>query len=131
KASGAHFVAAPVLGRPDVAAAGALNILAAGPDAVVDAVVPFLDHLGSKVWRLGEEPELANIVETAVNYNIIHALQALGESVAMTVRLGVAPHLFTELLSSTLFGGVVYTGYGKIISQQSYVPPGFHIALGR
>jgi 3-hydroxyisobutyrate dehydrogenase-like beta-hydroxyacid dehydrogenase len=35
------------------------------------------------------------------------------------------------LLSSTLFGGVAYSGYGDIIAAQRYSPPGFHIALGR
>lgn len=130
-ASGASYVAAPVLGRPEVAAAGALNILAAGDGAVVDAVVPYLEHLGSRVWQLGERPEVANAVKAAVNYNIIHAMQAIGESVAMTERLGVAPEVFTDLLSSTLFGGVAYTGYGRIIAEGRYTPPGFHIALGR
>jgi len=66
-----------------------------------------------------------------VNYNIIHAMQAMGESIAMTERLGVDAEQFAELLSSTLFGGVVYTGYGQMIAKGQYSPPGFHIALGR
>src|SRR5690606_39240939 len=129
--AGAGYVAAPVLGRPDVAASGQLNILAAGESAVVDAVVPLLQLLGMRVWRFGEKPGVANSVKVAVNYNIIHAMQALGESIAMTERQGVEPELFVELLTSSLFGGVVYTGYGREIAQQSYYPPGFHIELGR
>src|SRR5690606_10669541 len=104
--AGAAYVAAPVLGRPDVAAAGKLNILAAGAPASVDAVLPYLEVLGARVWRLGENPSMANGVKVSVNYNIIHALQALGESVAMVERQGVDPELFVELLTSSLFGGV-------------------------
>lgn len=130
-AAGAGYVAAPVLGRPDVAAAGQLNILAAGETSVVDSVEPYLAVLGKRTWRFGERPGVANAVKVAVNYNIIHALQALGESIAMTERQGVEPELFVELLTSSLFGGVVYTGYGREIAEQSYYPPGFHIELGR
>ena len=88
-AAGATYVSAPVLGRPAVAAAGQLNIMAAGPVAAVDAVEPYLAAMGKRTWRLGEKPSIANAVKAAVNYNIIHALQAIGETVAMTERLGV------------------------------------------
>ncbi|WP_353813506.1 NAD(P)-dependent oxidoreductase [Agromyces sp. SYSU T00266] len=127
----AVYVAAPVLGRPAVAAAGQLNIMAAGPTDAVDAALPYLEAMGSRIWRLGERPSVANAVKAAVNYNIIHAMQALGESIAMTERQGVPAAQFVELLSSTLFGGVVYGGYGGIIAEQRYTPPGFHISLGR
>ncbi|MEZ3160416.1 NAD(P)-dependent oxidoreductase [Microbacterium sp. BWT-B31] len=130
-AAGARYVATPVLGRPEIAAAGQLNILAAGDPAALDDVEPYLEAMGRRVWRLADRPSVANAVKAAVNYDIIHALQAIGESVAMTERLGVDPALFTELLSSTLFGGVVYTGYGGMIARQAYFPPGFQIALGR
>jgi len=129
--AGATYVAAPVLGRPAVAAAGQLNIMAAGPADAVDAALPYLESMGSRIWRLGERPSVANAVKAAVNYNIIHAMQALGESIAMTERQGVPAAQFVELLSSTLFGGVVYGGYGGIIAEERYTPPGFHIALGR
>ncbi len=129
--AGVGYVAAPVLGRPEVAAAGQLNVLAAGAADLVDAVTPYLEAMGKRVWRLGETPSAANAVKAAVNYNIIHALQAIGESVAMTERRGVDPALFTELLSSTLFGGVVYTGYGAMIAEQRYHPAGFSMTLGR
>lgn len=128
--AGIGYVSAPVLGRPNVAAAGALNILAAGPARLVEEVLPLLGVLGQKVWRLGERPRAANVVKVAVNYNIIHAIQALGESVAMTERHGVDPALFRDVLTSTLFDGVVYRGYGTEIVEQTYDPPGFVMALG-
>jgi 3-hydroxyisobutyrate dehydrogenase-like beta-hydroxyacid dehydrogenase len=128
--AGVGYVAAPVLGRPTVAAAGMLNILAAGEDATLEAVLPTLEILGAKVWRLGERPRAANVVKVAVNFNIIHAIQALGESIAMTERQGIDPALFHELLTSTLFDGVVYRGYGAEIVAGAYDPPGFVMALG-
>jgi len=124
-------VAAPVLGRPEVAAAGQLQILVAGNTASINSVTPYLEVLGKRVWQLGTKPSVANAVKIAVNYNIIHAIQAMGESIAMSERVGVDPSTFAELLSSTLFGGVVYTGYGTLIAKQQYTPAGFTVALGR
>ncbi len=129
--AGATYVAAPVLGRPTLAAEGQLNVMAAGPAEAVDAVEPYLSAMGKRVWRLGERPSVANAVKAAVNYNIIHAMQAMGETIAMTERLGVPASQFVELLTNTLFGGVVYTTYGGIIADERYTPPGFHIELGR
>lgn len=129
--AGAAYISAPVLGRPDVAAAGKLNILAAGDAATIDAVEPYLQVLGGRVWRFGDRPSMANGVKISVNLNIIHALQALAESVTMVERQGVDPELFVELLTSSLFGGVVYTGYGNQIAQRNYTPPGFRMELGR
>ena len=81
-AAGGTYLAAPVLGRPAVAADGQLNILAAGDPDATAIVRPYLDAMGKRVWVLGEQPSVANAVKAAVNYNIIHARQAIGESIA-------------------------------------------------
>lgn len=128
--AGADFVAAPVLGRPPVAAAGELNILVAGRAAAVATVTPYLDVLGRRIWPFGTEPRTANLVKIAINYNIVHALQALGESVALVEAHDVESSRFVELLTSTLFGGIVYTGYGRAIAERSYLPAGFALPLG-
>jgi 3-hydroxyisobutyrate dehydrogenase-like beta-hydroxyacid dehydrogenase len=129
-AAGARYVAAPVLGRPSVAAEGRLNILAGGDEATVTEVTPLLEVLGTRVWRMGETPSTANAVKIAVNYNIIHAIQAIGESLALVEARGVSGAQFVDLLTSTLFDGVVYRGYGREIVDGAYDPPGFEIGLG-
>lgn len=52
-ARGLTYIAAPVMGRPNVAIAGELNILAAGPAQALDQVQPLFDLIGRKTWRLG------------------------------------------------------------------------------
>ncbi|GHF19632.1 putative oxidoreductase [Pseudolysinimonas yzui] len=128
--AGVAYLAAPVLGRFTVAAAGELNIIAAGAAADLERAAPFFEILGKRVWTVGTEPRIANVVKAAVNYTIIHALQAIGESVALVEANDVDAGLFTELLSSTLFPGPVYSGYGAIIAERRYRPPGFTMALG-
>lgn len=129
-AAGIAFAAAPVLGRPPVAAAGQLNIMFAGPASVLETAMPYLELLGKKVWNFGERPEQANVVKISVNYNIIHAMQALGESIAMVERQGIDPGVFVELLTNSLFPGPVFTGYGAEIVAQAYKPAGFDMSLG-
>lgn len=128
--AGLTYLAAPVLGRFTVAAAGELNIIAAGAAPDLDRAAPYFDVLGKRVWVVGSEPRIANIVKAAVNYDIIHAFQAIAESVALVEANGVDAGQFTELLSSTLFPGPVYTGYGAMIAERRYTPPGFTMALG-
>jgi 3-hydroxyisobutyrate dehydrogenase and related beta-hydroxyacid dehydrogenases len=128
--AGVGYLAAPVLGRFTVAAAGELNIIAAGDPGDLDRATPYFDVLGKRVWVVGTEPRIANVVKAAVNYDIIHAFQAIAESVALVEANGVEPGLFTELLSSTLFPGPAYTGYGAMIAERRYTPPGFTMALG-
>ncbi|MFB7211687.1 NAD(P)-dependent oxidoreductase [Streptomyces sp. NPDC056255] len=128
---GVGYVAAPVFGRVPVAEAGALDILAAGEHALLDRVQPFFDVIGSRTWRLGDRPEQANIVKILGNYLIACAIQSLGEAVSLAEGAGVDSGQFVELLTSTLFPGAVYTGYGSMIAERRYQPAGFTTVLGR
>ncbi len=129
-AAGVGYVAAPVLGRVNLAAEGKLNILAGGADADIDRLEPYFEVLGARTWRVGTEPAQANLVKIAVNFTIIHAIEALGESISIVEHHGVDAEQFVELLTSTLFGGVSYTVYGDIIAHRRYEPAGFTAALG-
>jgi 3-hydroxyisobutyrate dehydrogenase-like beta-hydroxyacid dehydrogenase len=128
---GVGYIAAPVLGRVDVAAAGKLNILAGGPDDLVQRVQPYFDLMGQKTWRFGERPEQANAVKLGANLTLALAIEAMGESSALAGAHGIPAAEFLDLLSSTLFAGSpVYKGYGGMIAQQRYSPAGFKLSLG-
>ncbi|TXH32591.1 MAG: NAD(P)-dependent oxidoreductase [Rhodospirillaceae bacterium] len=127
---GLGYVAAPVFGRPDVAAAGNLNIVAAGPTDLLDRAQPIFDVLGQKTWRVGEEPIRANIVKVAGNFMIGAAIEAMGEATALTRGYGVSAADFLEIVSNTLFAAPVYKGYGALIAEQRYEPAAFKLTLG-
>lgn len=128
--AGVGYVAAPVLGRPAVAEAGKLNIMVAGPADLVDRVEPLLAELSVRVWRFGDVPRRANVTKAAVNFMILHALQALGESITLVEAHDIDASDFVELLTNSLFGGVAYSGYGPMIAERRYSPAGFSMALG-
>jgi 3-hydroxyisobutyrate dehydrogenase-like beta-hydroxyacid dehydrogenase len=129
--AGAQYVSAPVLGRPNVAEAGELNILAGGDESAIAQALPMLEAMGSRIWNISSQPATANLVKIAVNYNILHAIQAIAESVALVERNGVSGKAFVELLTSTLFSSVVYKGYGAQIADREYQPVMFSMELGK
>ena len=130
-AAGVAYVAAPVLGRAPVAEAGRLNIVAAGDPQVLEAIRPVLDVLGKRTWVVGRQARQANLVKIGVNYNLIHALQALAESLTLVEGGGVDGEAFVEILTDTAFTGSAYAGYGHLIATSTYSPPGFTVGLGR
>jgi 3-hydroxyisobutyrate dehydrogenase-like beta-hydroxyacid dehydrogenase len=127
---GYGYVAAPVIGRPAVAAAGALTILAAGTPEAVEASMPMLEVMGRRVWPYGPVASAANLAKISVNYLIIHALQALAESITLLERHGLDTAQFIEMINDSIFPGPVYGGYGDAIARRSYTPAGFTTVLG-
>jgi 3-hydroxyisobutyrate dehydrogenase-like beta-hydroxyacid dehydrogenase len=126
---GVAYVSAPVMGRPDAAAAARLNILAAGPHGAVETVLPLLALMGQKTWRFGEQARLANAVKLTVNFTLAAAVETLAEAIVLAEAHGVARQQLFDLLTSTLLPGPVYQGYGDLIVRQRYEPAGFKAAL--
>ncbi|WP_263139875.1 NAD(P)-dependent oxidoreductase [Pseudomonas sp. RIT-PI-AD] len=124
------YIAAPVLGRADVAAAGKLNILAAGRPEDLDPVQPLLDVLGQRTWRLGDDPAQASAAKLAVNLMIAAAIEATAEATTLASGHGIAPADFIDLVTSTLFAVPVYQGYGRLMAEGRFEPAGFKLALG-
>ncbi|RZF24643.1 NAD(P)-dependent oxidoreductase [Paraburkholderia sp. UYCP14C] len=127
---GVHYVAAPVLGRPDVAAAGKLTIVAGGPAESIDRIQPIFDALGQKTWRIGSLPQQANVMKLAANFMLGAAIETLGEASALVTGHGVAMQDFLDVITSGLFPGPVYSGYGKLIAEQRFEPALFKARLG-
>ncbi len=129
KARGVAYVSAPVMGRPDAAAAAKLNILAAGPEAAIETVQPLLALLGQKTWRFGARAQTANVAKLAVNFMLAAAVETLSEATVLAEAHGVTSQLLLDLITGTIFPGPVYQGYGALISQRRYEPAGFKAAL--
>jgi 3-hydroxyisobutyrate dehydrogenase-like beta-hydroxyacid dehydrogenase len=124
------YVAAPVFGRPDVAAAGKLNVVVAGLSSAIEKAKPLLEVMAGKVWPMGDAPERANIVKLAGNFMIVTAIESMGEASTLARAYGVSTCDFIELMTSTLFASPVYQVYGKSIAEQRFQPPGFALPLG-
>lgn len=128
--AGLAYVAAPVLGRPDVAAAGKLNVVAAGAADAIERVSPLLDVIGQKTWVLGAEPHKANVAKLSMNFLIGAAIEAMAEAVTLAERYEVEPAKLMELITGTLFSAPVYATYGALILKGEFLPANFKLTLG-
>lgn len=123
------YLAAPVFGRPEAAAARQLNIVVAGDAAAIAKVAPVLGDIGQKTWPVGDRPEYANAVKVAGNFMIASAIETMGEAVALTRAHGVSAAQFLDILTNTLFASPAYKGYGAMIAAEKYQPAGFPMPL--
>lgn len=127
---GQLYVAAPVFGRPEAAAAAKLFIVTAGPAQALEICRPLFDALGQKTFVTSEKPPDANLVKLAGNFLIAATIESLGEAIALVRKAGIDPHLFVEILTGTLFSAPVHKTYGGLIADENYEPAGFSMTLG-
>jgi 3-hydroxyisobutyrate dehydrogenase-like beta-hydroxyacid dehydrogenase len=128
---GQQFVAAPVFGRPDVAAAGRLFIVAGGEATAIEAAAPVLEAIGQKTFVISDTPKAANLVKLSGNFLSASVIEALGEAMALVGKAGIDERKYLEFLTSTLFDAPIYKTYGSLIADGRFTPPGFAAPLGQ
>jgi 3-hydroxyisobutyrate dehydrogenase-like beta-hydroxyacid dehydrogenase len=129
RTAGQHFVAAPVFGRPEAAAAAQLYIIAAGASDPVDRCRPLFDAMGQKTFVLGGFPPAANLVKLGGNFLIASVIECLGEAIALMRKADVPAPRFLEILTGSLFSAPAYKTYGRLILDKQYQPAGFGMPL--
>jgi 3-hydroxyisobutyrate dehydrogenase-like beta-hydroxyacid dehydrogenase len=126
---GIDFVAAPVFGRPNVAAEGGLWIVVAGNDAAIERARPALEPLSRGISVIGKEPRQAHALKLGGNFLISAMIHSLSEAFVYAEAQGIAPSVFLEAVNSALFQSPFYAAYGNLMLH----PPknaGATIALG-
>lgn len=130
-AAGQRFVSAQVLGRPDVAAAGKLSVIAAGAAEDLDVAQPLFDAIGTGTQRVGDRPEMAAAAKVALNAGIPAIMQMLTEQFRIVAPHGIAADRMVALLLDVNYGNRLIGSYGPIIAEQRFEPAGFPMRLGR
>jgi 3-hydroxyisobutyrate dehydrogenase-like beta-hydroxyacid dehydrogenase len=128
--AGQIYVAAPVFGRPDAAAAAKLFVVTAGPEGTLAGCRPLFDAIGQRTFVVGDNPSSANLVKLSGNFLLAAMIECLGEAFALTRKGGIEPHAYLEILTNTLFSAPAYKTYGTMIANQQYEPAGFKMSLG-
>ena len=126
-----QYLAAPVFGRPEAAAARKLNFVISGDDAIRKQIEPLLkDAGGVGVFHFGDTFTAANTVKLCGNFLIASALEAIGESAALANQSGVNAAIMWQMFSQTLFNTPLYQNYSNIILQKKFEPAAFTTKLG-
>ncbi|HEV7386759.1 MAG TPA: NAD(P)-dependent oxidoreductase, partial [Phenylobacterium sp.] len=126
---GSRFISAPVFGRPDVAAAGQLAVVAAGPPGAIDDAAPLLDAIGRVTSIVSETPATANLVKLSGNFLLASVIESLGEAIALIGKAGVDRRRYVDILTTALFDVPAYRLYGGMIADGRFEPAGFAAPL--
>ena len=129
KEHGLEYVSATVFGRPELAAAAKLTIVAAGEPSAIARVQPLLDVISQRTWPMGVQPERANVVKLAGNFMLGAAVEGMAEASAFASHYGIAPAELLDVLTNGVFTAPSYQIYGAAIAKEQYEPPGFRLAL--
>ncbi len=116
------YVAAPVLGNPDFARERKLFVLAGGARSAVEKVRPLLERLGQRLFVIGEDAALANVMKLAANALTATTLECMGEVLALLRKGGIDRHLAYDVLTNSLFDSRVHKTYGGKIVAERYTP---------
>jgi 3-hydroxyisobutyrate dehydrogenase-like beta-hydroxyacid dehydrogenase len=127
---GSIYLAAPVFGRPEAAAAGKLWICLSGAQAGKERVRPVLKVLGQGIFDFGEDPGTANVVKLTGNFLIASAMEAMAEALTLAEKNGIDRSKVIDMLGQSIFACPIYQNYGRAIAEERYTPPGFYLSLG-
>ncbi|MFI5072017.1 MAG: NAD(P)-dependent oxidoreductase, partial [Terriglobales bacterium] len=125
-----HYIAAPVFGRPDAAAAAKLFVVVSGAPDQIERCQPLFTAIGQKTFIAGEEAFAANVFKLAGNFMISTVIESLSEAFALIRKSGLDPNKFLEVLTESLFASPVYKNYGAMIAADKFEPVGFKLPLG-
>lgn len=125
-----NYVAAPVFGRPEAAAAGKLFILPAGPTEAIEKCSSLFAAMGQRTFMIGEDASAANLIKLSGNFLTTTVIESLAGGFALVRKAGVDPQRFLEVLTGTLFSAPVYKTYGAMIAADKFEPAGFKLPLG-
>lgn len=123
------YVAATVLGNPDFARERKLFVLAAGPRPALEKVRPLLEGLGQRLFVIGEDPGLANLMKLGANTLTATTLEGMGEVLALVEKGGIDGHLAFDVLTNSLFDSRVHKAYGGKIVEGRFSPAGMAVPL--
>ena len=80
------YVATPVFGRPEAAAAKRLWICTSGDATARKRVMPILAAIGQGTFEFGDDPGAANVVKLCGNFMIASAIEALAEALTLAEK---------------------------------------------
>lgn len=126
---GLRYVASPMFGRPEAAAAAQLNFVVAGDPTDIDRIEPVLRALG-RSWRFGEVPSHAHLAKAAGNFLIHSTLEGLAEACALIEKNGGDVPAFVSILTGTLFASPIYRIYGPGVAGVAEPGGGVPATLG-
>jgi 3-hydroxyisobutyrate dehydrogenase-like beta-hydroxyacid dehydrogenase len=129
RAHGSLYVSAPVFGRPEYAARGELDIVAAGAPQALARCEPLFKVLGRRWFKVAGEAPKANALKVARNFLLATIIESLGEAMALVETAGIDPRVFYDIVTGTAMNSSSHINYGRLMLENPDNPT-FPLKLG-
>lgn len=126
---GSVYVSAPVFGRPEFAARGELDIVAAGAPDALTRCEPLFKVLGRRWFKVADQAPKANALKVARNFLLATIIEGLGEAMALVQQAGIDPRVFYDIVTSTAMNSSSHINYGRLMLENPDHPT-FPLKLG-
>ncbi len=127
QAYGVEYVASPVFGRPEAAAAAKLFVCVSGATAPKKRVQPILEKIGQGIFDFGDDPGAANVVKLCGNFLVASTVEALAEMMVLAEKNNVSKKAMAEMIGKF---SPMHKSYADLIAEGKFQPAGFRLALG-
>ena len=107
-AQGSHYVAGPVAGRPEAAAAGKLFTFAAGKPEWLERCRPVMDAYANRIIPMGEDPAIAMSMKLVGNFMVASLIELIGEAYVFAESRGVDPSILTNMFKQYMPAAAEY-----------------------
>jgi 3-hydroxyisobutyrate dehydrogenase len=115
------FLDAPVLGSKEPAERGELTVLASGPRDLEPRVSPIFEAIARKTVWVGEVGA-GTRAKLVMNSWVVGMVGVLAETIALSERLGVDPHLFLDIIKGAPLDSPYAQLKGRAMIERSFSP---------
>ena len=126
-AHGSHYIAGPVAGRPDAAAAGKLITFLAGKPEPLERARPVISAYADRVIPMGENPAAANSMKLVGNFMVASLVELIGQVYVFAEKRGVDPAIITGMFKQFM---PATSDYVDRISTRNFENAGFTLDAG-
>ncbi len=121
EAAGINYLRTTVSGNNKMADAAQLTVMASGPRAAYDQVLPLLLKLGPKQFYLGED-EQARLMKLVVNLMIAQTSAMLGEALTLGRKGGLQWQDMWQVLGASAVGSPIVKAKSVQLCERDFTP---------
>jgi len=127
--NGTHYIASPVVGRPDAAQAGTLITYVAGEPETIEKCRPLMESYTKAINFVSEDHSVANSVKLTINFMVISMVEMMGQVYAFAEKSGMDLEFANELIMMIINHPAI-EGYMKRIRTRNFDEAAFELITG-
>jgi len=127
--NGTHYIASPVVGRPDAAQAGTLITYVAGEPETIEKCRPLMESYTKAINFVSEDHSVANSVKLTINFMVISMVEMMGQVYAFAEKSGMDLEFANELIMMIINHPAI-EGYTKRIRTRNFDEAAFELITG-